>query len=161
ELARRMGRTGMLLAVAAALLNVIIVLTSREAIAAAYTSDVEVALVAVSLFALLPWFHVADAAQTLTVSLLRAYKIALPPMMVQTVALGGIGLLGGWYFSFGPAAGVLSPVLDILAPQAPRGAATLWMMATVGMLVSLFLLQPFYWFVVRKTTASCPAPVTA
>jgi len=107
-------------------------------------------VLAISLFALLPWFHVADAAQTLTVSLLRAYKIAFLPMLVQMVALGGIGLIGGWYFAFGPGTGMLAPVLAILAPQAPTGAATLWTMATVGMLLSLVLLQPVYWRVVRK-----------
>lgn len=150
-LARRMGRAGMLLAVGAALLNVAIVLAGRGPIAAAYTSDTQVALLAVSLFALLPWFHVADASQTLTVSLLRAYKIAFLPMLVQMVALGGIGLIGGWYFAFGPGAGMLAPVLALLAPQAPPGAATLWAMATVGMLLSLILLQPVYWRVVRRT----------
>src|SRR5690606_5928481 len=127
----------------------------------AYTSDAQVALLAASLFALLPWFHVADAAQTLTVSLLRAYKIALLPMLVQMLALGGIGLIGGWYLAFGPGAGSLAPLLDIVAPGVPRGAATLWAMATVGMMLSLALLQPVYWYVVRKTAGALPATFKA
>src|SRR5690606_41862593 len=118
-----------------------------EAIVRAYTSDAQVAAFGLSLLAILPFFHVADSAQTLTVYLLRAYKIALAPMMVQILALGGIGLAGGWFVAFGPGKGTLAPLLDWLAPGAPGGASSLWTMATIGMAVSLVLLQPLYWYV--------------
>ncbi len=150
--ARRIGQVGMLLALGAALLTVTLLLVSKSAIAHAYTSNAEVAALAISLFAILPWFHVADSAQTMTVYLLRAYKIALAPMLVQIVALGGIGLTGGWFMAFGPGAGTLDPLLAKLAPLAPSGAASLWTMATLGLLLSLVLLQPVYWYVMRQAS---------
>src|SRR5690606_30641388 len=101
-------------------------------------------------FAVLPWFHLADSAQATTVYLLRAYWVALLPMLCQIVALGGVGLMGGWFLAFGPAAGALAPILGLIAPDAPTGAATMWVMATVGLLLSLALLQPLYWYVARR-----------
>lgn len=148
--ARRIGQAGMLLALGAALLTVAILVLGKSVIAHAYTSDAQVAVLAIALLAIMPWFHVADAAQTMVVSLLRAYKIAFVPMLVQTLALGGTGLLGGWYLAFGPGAGALAPLLAWLAPDAPPGAATLWTMATFGMVLSFLLLQPVYWYVLRQ-----------
>lgn len=149
--ARLLGRAGMLLAAGAATLTVAIVIAGRGGLASAYTSDAQLAATAFALLAVLPFFHVADAAQTLTVYLLRAYRIAFVPMLVQVLALGGIGLVGGWWFAFGPAAGKLAPLLDFIAPGAPVGAASLWTMAALGLFLSLALLQPMYWYVSSRT----------
>lgn len=149
--ARTLGRAGMVLATGAALITIALLVPGRSLLASAYTSDAQLAATAFLLLAVLPFFHVADAAQTLTVYLLRAYRIAFVPMLVQTLALGGIGLIGGWWFAFGPAAGKLAPLLHIVAPGAPIGAASLWTMSALGLCLSLALLQPMYWYVSRHT----------
>src|SRR5690606_39010802 len=148
--ARTFGRAGMTLTLCAALITVAILYTCREWIVHAYTSNAAVATTALALLAILPVFHAADAAQTHTVYLLRAYEVALVPMLVQTTALAGVGLVGGWYVAFGPAAGLLEPIVSRWTPAAPGGAAAMWTMATIGMLLSLVLLQPVYWYVLRR-----------
>lgn len=148
--ARRMGHAGMLLVVAAAAITVTIVISGRSGLAAVYTNDAQLAVTAFTLLAILPYFHVFDSAQTLIIYLLRAYRVAFVPMLIQTLALGGIGLVGGWWMAFGPGAGTLQPVIALVAPGASLGAGSLWTMATIGMLTSLILLLPIYGYVVRR-----------
>lgn len=152
-LTQRMALAGTLLTVGAAIITVSLLWSLGGWIIAIYTNDLQVALIAMSLLAIMPFFHVADAAQTLVVFLLRAYKVAVAPLVVQIVALGGVGLLGGWWLAFGGGAGKLEPVLRWWSPTAPLGAGTLWIMATTGMVLSLCLLAPIYFIVERRYRA--------
>lgn len=158
-MAQRMAQAGTLLTTGAAIITVAVLWTAGPWIVHAYTSDAQVAALALTLLAIMPFFHVADAAQTLVVYLLRAYKVALAPLLVQIVALGGVGLLGGWWLAFGGGAGGLAPLLAWWAPNAPPGAAALWVMATAGMVLSLALLLPVYWVVARRYRARHASPV--
>lgn len=144
------GRAGILLTAGAAIVTVLLVLTGRGWIVQAYTDNAQVAAAAFALLAIVPAFHMADSAQTLVIYLLRAYKVALVPMLVQIAALGGVGLVGGWLVAFGPQAGLLEPLIRIWSPHAPAGAAAMWIMATVGMVLSLIALLPVYGYVVRE-----------
>lgn len=156
--ARRLGLAGFYLAAAAGVLTLAILFGAGRWIIDAYTSDAAVAAMALSLLAIMPFFHIADGAQTLVVYLLRAYKVTVAPMLVQIIALGGVGLIGGWTVAFGPAAGALRPILAWWAPTAPAGAAALWVMATTGMVLSFLLLLPVYAWVLRQHPVPAPAP---
>ena len=101
--AHRIGMAGLTLGLMGALLTAAVLLIGRPLILAAYTDKAEVAAVAATLLAVLPLFHLFDSMQCINSYLLRAYKIAAVPLLLQTVALAGVGLVGGWWFGFGPA----------------------------------------------------------
>jgi len=99
----------------------------------------------VSLLGILGAFHLFDCLQCMSSYLLRAYKIAVAPMVIQAVSLWGIGLAGGWWLGYGPGAGALAGVVAALMPGVPPGAGTLWLMATAAIIASAALLQYWYW----------------
>lgn len=144
------GRAGFLLALGGALLTALILALFKPAILALYTADPKVTTLASQLLYILPFFHLFDAMQCINTYLLRAYKVAVIPLIMQIVALTGIGLIGGWLFGFGPAAGTFSPVLNTFIPQAPVGAATLWLMSGMGLAVSAMLLRLWYWRTLKR-----------
>lgn len=143
-LARINGRAGILLAVSAALVTATLIVLGRGTLLKIYTDDAQVAAVAAVLLTLLPFFHVADALQCMGSYLLRAYKIAVVPLMMQIIALTGIGLGGGWWLGFGPDHGALGSVIYRILPQAPIGTTTLWGMSTLGLMLSAVML--FFWY---------------
>lgn len=149
--ARRTGAAGLAISTAGALVTIAVVILARRPIVQAYTSDAEVGTVALGLLGLLAFFHLFDSLQCMTSYLLRAYKMAIGPMLIQAGALWGIGLLGGWWLAFGPGAGALGGVVDTLMPGAPVGAGTMWLMATFSMAVSSLMLQYFYWRVAARS----------
>lgn len=144
ERARRTANAGVIIVMAGAGVTALGLAAGKSTIISLYTDDMQVALVAAALLQLLPWFHVCDAMQCIGCYLLRAYKVAVVPMVLQVVALTGLGLIGGWWLGFGPAAGALSPLLSRIAPGAPIGAASMWLMALLGLAFSACLL--FIWY---------------
>src|SRR5690606_2538196 len=112
------------------------IVLGRDAILALYTDDPQVAAAAAMLLMLLPFFHVTDALQCIACYLLRAYKVAVAPLLMQIVALTGVGLLGGWWLGFGPGQFILAGPIHHFIPGAPVGTTTLWIMASVGLLLS-------------------------
>lgn len=148
--ARNMGRAGILVVLAGALLTAIVLVAGKSAILRVYTDDAQVALIAAALMQLLPWFHLCDAMQCISSYLLRAYKVAVVPLILQVAALTGLGLVGGWWLGFGPKAGALAPALTRMAPGAPEGAGTMWLMAMLGLGFSAALLFIWYRHIVRR-----------
>lgn len=148
--ARKTGLAGLVVVMAGALLTAIVLIAGRPFILHAYTDDLKVAAVAATLLQILPYFHVCDAMQCISSYLLRAYKVAVVPLLLQVVALSGIGLIGGWWLGFGPAAGALQPVINQVMPGAPTGAASMWLMAVLGLGISAMLLHGWYWHVVKQ-----------
>jgi multidrug resistance protein, MATE family len=69
-------------------------------------------------------FHVADAAQTLAAFVLRAWRIAVVPLVIYAVAIWGVGLGGGYLVAFNTTG---------LTPAALQGAPGLWAAATAGL----------------------------
>ncbi|MDN5842139.1 MAG: MATE family efflux transporter [Alcaligenaceae bacterium] len=149
-LARRMGRAGITLAVTGALLTAIVLITGQDLILRLYTNEAQVAIVAAALLQIAPWFHFWDAMHCISSYLLRAYKVAVIPLILQVTALTGLGLIGGWWLGFGPAAGAIKPAADWLMPGAPTGAATMWIMAMLGLAVTAVMLFVWYGHVVHR-----------
>lgn len=148
--AHRIGMAGLTLGLMGALLTAAVLLIGRPLILAAYTDKAEVAAVAATLLAVLPLFHLFDSMQCINSYLLRAYKIAVVPLLLQTVALAGVGLVGGWWFGFGPGKGGLDWLRLTLSPGSPQGAGTMWLMAMAGLALSAALLHYWYRRIVRQ-----------
>lgn len=147
--ARKTGMAGIVVVATGAGLTVLMLIAGKSLILRAYTDDLQVAAVAAALLQLLPWFHLSDAMQCIGSYLLRAYKVAVVPLLLQVVALTGLGLVGGWWLGFGPAAGALQPVISYIMPGAPVGAASMWLMALTGLSLSAALLFLWYGHIVR------------
>src|SRR5690606_26330481 len=99
--ARSTGRAGICIVVLGATLTASFLVLAKQPILRPYTDDVQVAIVAAALLPILPWFHLCDALQCIGSYLLRAYKVAVVPLILQIVALTGLGLIGGWWLGFG------------------------------------------------------------
>lgn len=148
--ARLAGNAGLAIALTGALLTALILVLGKPLILRMYTSDMQVALVAGALMQLIPLFHLCDAMQCINSYLLRAYKVATVPMLLQAVALLGFGLAGGWWLGYGPAAGSLDGIQRVLMPGAPAGISAMWMMAAAGLALSAILLHIWYRHIVRQ-----------
>lgn len=148
--ARSTGTAGITLVLIGACLTAFILLTARNPILRAYTNDAEVFLLAAALLQILPFFHIFDSLQCIGSYILRAYKVAVIPLLLQILALTGVGLLGGWWVSFGPGTGLIDPVIDWIAPGAPKGAAGMWLMAMSGLGFSAALLLGWYRHILKQ-----------
>ncbi len=69
--------------------------SGQPLILAAYTDNAEVAAVAATLLQVIPCSTCATPMQCINSYLLRAYKVAVVPLVLQVVALGLFGLGGG------------------------------------------------------------------
>jgi MATE family multidrug resistance protein len=158
QLAHRTGMAGLALGLLGAALTSCVLWTGKPLILRAYTDNLEVAAVAAALLQLIPLFHLCDAMQCINSYLLRAYKVAVVPLALQAVALGLIGLGGGWLFGFGPARGRLDALRMLLMPGSPVGAGSMWLMAMIGLGLSAALLHLWYRRVVRRSLAGAALP---
>ena len=122
---RRLGWHGVQIAVAIAAVMGGAVFLLRQPILHLYTDNPQVVAAALPLLAWVVWFHVADAAQAIASFVLRAHRIAVVPLIVNTVAVWGVGMGGGYWLAFDPG-----------APTALQGAPGFWAAATLGLMVS-------------------------
>jgi MATE family multidrug resistance protein len=99
-----------------------------------YTANPVIVAAAVPLLAWVALFHIADAAQTIAAFVLRAYRIAVVPLLVYVVAVWGIGLGGGYVAAFDLAG---------ISPPWMRGARGFWSMATLGLAVAALGMSAF------------------
>jgi MATE family multidrug resistance protein len=150
RLARSTGRHGILLVVAGAALTDAVLIMGADSIVAAYTDEARVAVLTLALLQIAPWFHFCDAMHCVSSYLLRAYKVAMVPLILQVTSLIGLGLVGGWWLGYGPAAGSLAPIAVRLMPGAPVGAATMWLMAMAGLALTALTLFGWYGRVLRQ-----------
>lgn len=150
RLAQSTGRHGILLVVAGAALTDAVLIMGADSIVAAYTDEARVAVLTLALLQIAPWFHFCDAMHCVSSYLLRAYKVAMVPLILQVTSLIGLGLVGGWWLGYGPAAGSLAPIAAWLMPGAPVGAATMWLMAMAGLALTALTLFGWYGRVLRQ-----------
>ncbi|GAA4405246.1 MATE family efflux transporter [Advenella faeciporci] len=146
--AHQIATSGLFLSLIGAGLSITIVLLGKPLIIQAYTSDAQVAVVAGALLTIVPLLHFSDTMQCMISYILRAYKIATIPFILQTVLLLGLGLAGGWYFGFGNGIGLLWPLNHLLTPGAPVGVSSLWIMCSLSLLICAIFLHVWYWRVI-------------
>ncbi len=92
---------------------------------------------ALSLIGYFAGLHVFDALQGVAASVLRAYRVAVVPMVIYAVALWGPGLIGGYMVAFRPVLGE------------PRGSQGLWLMLALALALTACLFVGFYVWLVR------------
>jgi len=98
--ARTLARHGVTTAVMIACVFSTLVFFLRPLIIRGYTPNVGVAEAAMPLVAVVALYHLFDALQISTAFALRAYKVAVIPMVIYAVALWGVGLGGGFALGF-------------------------------------------------------------
>lgn len=125
ERARHTSWKGIRLGMAIALVACLVLRLGATQIAALYTTSLEVQRVAVPLIMLVGIYHLGDALQVMSVTVLRSYKKTVIPMVIYAATLWGIGLGGGYLLgltdTFGPARGAAGFWI--------AGIASLWLVA--------------------------------
>ena len=113
----------------------------RAQIVGLYTANPVIVAAAVPLLAWVALFHVADAAQTVSAFVLRAYRIATVPVIVYVLAVWGIGLGGGYVMAF-----------DVIgtSPSWMHGARGFWSMATLGLAMAALGMSGFLAMKLRR-----------
>jgi MATE family multidrug resistance protein len=130
---------GLGLAVATALGGVVYL--GREGVLRLYTQEPAVLAAALPLISWLVLFHLADAAQVVAAFVLRAFRIAVVPVLIYVAALWGVGLGGGYLLAFNVGGNV---------PAALQGAPGYWVAATAGLVVCGGLLVTFMGWVLKQ-----------
>ncbi len=139
--ARHIGWAGLEIGVliAAALGSAVYLL--REQLVGLYTANPVIVAAAVPLLAWVALFHIADAAQTVSAFVLRAYRITTVPMIVYVFAVWGLGLGGGYVMAFD---------LLGLTPSWMLGARGFWSMATLGLAAAALGMAGFLAFKLHR-----------
>ena len=143
--ARATGITGIALAFGLAGLSGTVLVTFANNVAGFYSLDGSVRTVAATLLVLVAAYHVFDATQVVTVNVLRGYKRAMVPLLINVRGLWGVGLLGGYMLGLTDTIGL--GALDIATPI---GVPGFWAAAIVGMFVSAAGIA-LYFFTVSAT----------
>jgi MATE family, multidrug efflux pump len=133
--ARSTAFTGIAMCVGFATVTATSVWSMRDSVIALYTTDAGVAAVALSLIGYFAGLHVFDALQGATAAVLRAYRVAVVPVVIYALALWGPGLIGGYLVAFRPVLGE------------PRGVEGMWLMLALALALTASALVAFYlWF---------------
>ena len=123
---------------------------ARDPVIAAYTTDPEVAAAAHRLIGFAAAFHVFDALQGVSVSVLRGYRVTLAPMVIYALSLWGIGLGGGYWLAY---RGMFA--------LPPLGAVGMWAAAFAGLAVAaaclvLLVLRVSRWYADEEVRGKGP-----
>ncbi len=148
EDASRIGWAGLEIGVLIAACVGATVYLLRARIVGLYTADAVIVAAALPLLAWVGLFHIADAAQTISAFVLRAYRIATVPLVIYGVAIWVVGLGGGYLVAF-----------DIggLAPRSLLGAQGFWAMATLGVALAGLGMSGFLAWMLRRERRAAPA----
>ncbi|AWD32518.1 Multidrug resistance protein NorM [Candidatus Kinetoplastibacterium sorsogonicusi] len=146
------GYSGLLLTLIGSIFTAILLICFKNFIVNIYTNDSQIIKIAISLIPILPVFHIIDSLHCLASYLLRSYKIIIVPFIIQSICLGFIGVLGGWWFSFGPGLENFIHIKNIILPNAPLGAGCMWIMSLLSLTISSIILYFYYWIAVIKKT---------
>jgi MATE family multidrug resistance protein len=147
--ARQLGWHGMAMGCTLAAVMGLAMLWLRRPLARLYSSDPAVLAAALPLMAWVSVFHLADAAQTIAVFVLRAYKQVAVPVLIYVGAMWGVGLGGGYWLAFDIPGAV---------PPALRGASGFWFASTSGLVVAGLALSGFMAWVFRQQRGLRPRP---
>jgi MATE family multidrug resistance protein len=135
--ARLAGFVGMGMAVTAMLVSAVVMLSVPDLIVSMYTSEAEVARLAVSLLFMAALFQVSDGLQASAVGALRGLKETAYPMWVTFFAYWLVGLPLAW-------------TLGIAQSLGPRG---LWVGLIAGLTIGAVLLSARFHHITRQPAA--------
>ncbi|MBW0454418.1 MAG: MATE family efflux transporter [Candidatus Kinetoplastibacterium crithidii] len=150
KLAKEIGNLGLKLTILLSLIVAILIFSNKENIIYIYTNDTLIKGTILNLIMIvLPLFHIFDSIQCFNSYLLRAYKISTIPFITQLISLGAIGLGGGWYFGFGTGVNYFEHIHKIIAPESYIAVSSLWLLSTIGMILSSFFLYIIYFRITK------------
>ncbi len=132
---RALVRAGMAMAAIGSLAVGLLLWLAAFPLVAAYTDDASVRAVALGLIAYVALYQFFDALQTIAGHVLRAYRVTVVPMLIQTFCFWGIALGGGAWLCY-------------RAPT-PLGVAGFWLAAVVSLMTAAALLLPLLARVMR------------
>lgn len=132
--ARRLGWHSVALGGVIAAASSSMVFAFRQPLIELYTHDPSVVAAALPLLAWLALFHVGDALQTVAAFVLRAYRIASVPLVINVLAMWGVGLGGGYWLAFDVSGEV---------PETLIGARGFWAASAAGLWVAAIGLNGF------------------
>jgi multidrug resistance protein, MATE family len=127
--ARRAGLVGMGIALAFGLVSAAFMFLFPRLIVAMYTSEPDVAALAVHLLFFAAIFQLADCLQASAAGALRGLKDTRIPMIYSVIAYWAIGLTLGWYLTF----------------RLDWGPAGMWIGIIVGLSLAAVLLGRRFW----------------
>jgi MATE family multidrug resistance protein len=133
--AERVLQVGLLMGIACAVTLSLVIFLLRHQLVALYTNNPGAAAVGVTLIGFVVVFHVFDASQSVASFVLRAYGRTVAPMLIDLVALWGVGLIGGYVLAFYPVLGLK-----------PLGINGLWLASTIslGLVAAMFVSYACY-----------------
>lgn len=138
--ARHAGRTGLVIAMACALLLGAVMVLLRHELASVYSDNPQVMAVAAALLLATALYHLADAVQTLCVFVLRCYRVTVMPLLIYCTLLWGVGLGGSYllaYRGLGPWAPMESPL-------------AFWLMSAIALWLTALLFAGLLWRTARR-----------
>ena len=138
--ARHACRTGLLLAVACALVLAALMLLLRNQLANIYSDNPQVIAVSAVLLMATALYHLADAVQTICVFVLRCYRVTVAPLLIYCTLLWGVGLGGSYalaYRGLGPWPAMQSPL-------------AFWLMSALALVFTALLFAALLWRTLRR-----------
>lgn len=109
-----------------------VLLVARHLLVPIYTTNTQVAALAVPMLAWVALYHLFDGLQSIGLFVLRCYKVAFLPFVIYAVLLWGGGLGGGYllaYHGLGPWAPMQSPMAFWIMSALALGATALTLLA--------------------------------
>src|SRR5947209_13591287 len=143
--AQRIGWHGVTIGAGAGAVVGAVVYALRADIVRAYTGDATIVAAAVPLLAWVALFHLADATQAVVSFVLRAYYVVNAPLVINTIAIWGVGLAGGYGLAFD---------MGRMSPPGLHGAQGFWSASTGGLVVSALLLLALLVHTFRRERAA-------
>jgi multidrug resistance protein, MATE family len=131
---RQAGSVGMLLTLSVQIVSATLLFTLPERIAALYTRDSGVIMLAAQLLTLAAIFQLSDGVQAASNGALRGLKDTRMPMLISGFAYWCVGMPVGLWLAF----------------QQNMGAAGMWMGLIAGLSVAALLLTSRFWSIALK-----------
>ncbi|MDR2851907.1 MAG: MATE family efflux transporter [Burkholderiaceae bacterium] len=138
--ARQTCTRGFALALGFTLLYCALMVALRHILPGIYTDDPGVQAIAATLLLATAAYHLADEVQTLSVFVLRSYRITVLPLVIYCALLWGVGLTGGYllaYRGLGPWAALHTPL-------------AFWLMAALALILAALLLVALLLHTLRR-----------
>jgi MATE family multidrug resistance protein len=152
--ARFVGWVGISMSLVFAAASAFCIFLFRWQIAAAYTSDAAVQVLAVDLLVMAAIFQLSDATQTAASSAIRGYKVTRPPMLIHLLAFWGLAIPLGVMLG-------LAPVWLFWSPAEPLMAHGFWIGLTIGLSVAAVLLAWYYARISQRHVHAAAKPALA
>jgi MATE family multidrug resistance protein len=146
--ARHVARLGLTATGVLAMAGALLLTWQRHHIVNLYGPAADVAVLAVQLLGLVAVYHLADALQSVSLFVLRCYRVTVRPFLAYTAMLGGVGLYGGYqlaYQGLGPWPAMHSP-------------AAFWTTGSVALGAVAVLFLGLVWHVSRPVQPGAPVP---